>query len=79
MTVEENRVTCEIVLRFPSSDSAGKVFHAVEQDNSGYVDAKQEDDSIVAVINASTLKSLLHTLDDFLSCVSVAEKIVSKK
>ena len=79
MTIEENRVTCEIVLRFPSSNSACKVFHAVEQDNSGYVDAKQEDDSIVAVINASTLRSLLHTLDDFLSCVSVAEKIVSKK
>ncbi len=79
MTIEENRVTCEIVLRFPSSDSAGKVFHAVEQDNGGYVDSKQEGDAVVAVINASTLRSLLHTLDDFLSCVSVAEKIVSKK
>ena len=79
MTVEENRVTCEIVLSFPSSDGAGKVLHAVEQDNGGYVDTKHEDDTIVAVINASTLKSLLHTLDDFLSCVSVAEKIVLRK
>jgi tRNA threonylcarbamoyladenosine modification (KEOPS) complex Pcc1 subunit len=79
MADRDDRVRCELVLRFPSRDCADKVFHAVEQDNSGYVDAKQEDETIVASIEAATLKSLLHTLDDFLSCVSVAERIVSKE
>lgn len=66
-----------MTLRFPSEDIAGKVYDAVEQDNAGYVRAERTGDSIVASIEASSLKSLLHTLDDLLSCVSVAEKIVS--
>jgi tRNA threonylcarbamoyladenosine modification (KEOPS) complex Pcc1 subunit len=78
MAADENNVRCEMTLRFPSPDIAGKVFQAVEQDNGGYVDAERKDDTIVAVIEASTLRSLLHTLDDLLSCVSVAEKIVTK-
>lgn len=78
MAEEEGKVTCELLLRFASADSAGTVFDAVGQDNAGYVDARLEHDSIVATMNARTLKSLLHTLDDFLSCVSVAEKIATK-
>ena len=67
-----------MTLSFPSEDVAGKVYDAVEQDNAGYVRAERRGVAIVASIEASTLKSLLHTLDDLLSCVSVAEKIVSK-
>jgi tRNA threonylcarbamoyladenosine modification (KEOPS) complex Pcc1 subunit len=78
MIEDDCRVRCEITLRFPSDDIAGKVFHAVEQDNAGFVNAERDEDTIVATIEATTLKSLLHTLDDLLSCVSVAERIVSK-
>jgi hypothetical protein len=78
MAAVEERVTCEIALRFQSQEDAGKVLRAVQQDNGEYVDARQDGDAILAVMRAPTLKSLLHTLDDFLSCVSVAEKIVSK-
>ena len=71
------KVTCRLVLGFPSNEHASKVFETVESDNEGYVDAHLDDCSLVAVIQAESLNSLLHTLDDFLSCVSVAEKIIS--
>ena len=71
------KVTCELVLGFPSKEHASKVFETVESDNEGYVDAHLDGHNMVAVIQAESLNSLLHTLDDFLSCVSVAEKVIS--
>lgn len=64
---------------FGSSAEAENVHRAVELDNDGYLETKVEGSSIVASIEADSLKSLLHTLDDFLACVGVADKIVSKK
>lgn len=76
---ESPPISCSIVLRFRSRAEAEKVHRSVEQDNDGYLETKVEGDTVVAEISAGSLKSLLHTLDDFLSCVSVAEKIVSGK
>jgi len=66
-------------LEFDSSDQAELVHRSVELDNQGFVTTKLEGNTILAEIEASSLNSLLHTLDDFLSCTSVAEKIVSKR
>ena len=67
------------MLGFRSKEHASKVLDTVESDNEGYVDAHLEDCSMVAVMHAESLNSLLHTLDDFLACVSVADKIISGK
>ena len=66
-------------LGFSSEAEARKILDAVELDNQGYVDTKVEGSSILADIKANSLNSLLHTIDDFLSCTSVAEKVISKK
>lgn len=73
----EREVVCEIVLEFPTEEHASKVLHAVETDNEGFVLARLEGAVMKATIEAESLKSLLHTLDDFLACVSVAHKVVS--
>ncbi len=73
----EQRVICEIVLEFPTEEHASRVFQAVQTDNEGYVRAAVDGSRLKAVIEAASLKSLLHTLDDFLACVSVAHKVVS--
>ncbi len=78
MAEDIGKVTCNLILEFPSAEHARKVFQAVEQDNDEYVDARQDGGRIVASMSAGSLSSLLHTLDDLLSCMSVAEKIVSK-
>ena len=72
------KVTCTLVLRFASEDDATKVLDTVDMDNAGYVDAGQDGDSVTATIRAESLNSLLHTLDDFLACVAVADKIITR-
>jgi hypothetical protein len=73
------KVICSLRLVFSSENEARKILDAVELDNQGYVSTKIEGSSILADIGATSLNSLLHTLDDFLSCTSVAEKVISKK
>jgi tRNA threonylcarbamoyladenosine modification (KEOPS) complex Pcc1 subunit len=73
------KVRCSLRLGFSSEAEARKILDAVELDNQGYVDTKVDGSSILADIKATSLNSLLHTLDDFLSCTSVAEKVISKK
>lgn len=66
-------------LEFATPSAAEKVHKSVALDNEGYLDSRVEGSAILADIRADSLKSLLHTLEDFLSCTSVAEKMVSKK
>jgi len=73
------KVTCNLRLEFSSGDEARKIHKAIELDNMGYIDTTVEGSCILAEIEASSLNSLLHTLDDFLSCTSVAEKVISGK
>jgi len=75
----DSRVLCRLSLEFASPDEAERVNRSVELDNEGYLKTGVEGNRISAEISAPSLKSLLHTLDDFLSCVSVAEKVGSKK
>lgn len=72
-------VTCSLVLEFRSNAEAEKVHRSVELDNDGYLESRVEGSDIVARIEADSLKSLLHTLDDFLACVGVADRIVTEK
>jgi len=73
------KVRCNLRLEFSSEADARKILDAVELDNQGFVSTKVVGSSILAEISAASLNSLLHTLDDFLSCTSVAEKVISKK
>ena len=73
----ERAVVCEVILEFPSEAHAASVLKAVETDNEGYVDVELSGSKLMTRIEAQSLKSLLHTLDDLLACVSVAHKVVS--
>jgi tRNA threonylcarbamoyladenosine modification (KEOPS) complex Pcc1 subunit len=73
------RVRCTLTLEFESKDDAEKVHRSVELDNLGYLESAVKENLIIADMEADSLKSLLHTLEDFLACTSVASRIVSKK
>ena len=79
MNGNEPKVRCDIELTFPDRESAVKIHASVEQDNDGYVVSQVEGAVVKAHIEAESLNSLLHSLDDFLSCVSVAEKMVGRR
>lgn len=68
-----------MTLEFGSEADAEKVHRSVELDNEGYLETRVEGRAVIARIEADSLKSLLHTLDDLLACVSVADRIVSGK
>ena len=77
MTTTDERVMCEILLEFSSSEDAEKVLGAVDIDNEGYVEARVDGSAVVLQVRADSLRSMLHTLDDLMACVSVADRVVS--
>jgi tRNA threonylcarbamoyladenosine modification (KEOPS) complex Pcc1 subunit len=64
---------------YDSEDEAQAVARAVEVDNEGFVNMVVEGKRITSTAESESISSLLHTLDDFLSCVSVAERVVNGK
>jgi tRNA threonylcarbamoyladenosine modification (KEOPS) complex Pcc1 subunit len=74
-----SKVRCELQLEFDTNESAERIHRSVELDNQGYIATRVDGKFIHAEIEADSLNSLLHTLDDFLACTGVADKIVAKK
>lgn len=72
-------VRCELHLEFESDESAEKAHRSVALDNEGYVVTRVDGRFIHAEIEADSLNSLLHTLDDFLACTAVADSVLAKK
>ena len=76
---ESSKVSCRIVLEYASDEEALRVHRSVSLDNEDYIRTEVSGNTIIAEVSASSLNSLLHTLDDFMACASVAEKIVAKE
>lgn len=75
MTNEEpEEIRCEMVLEYESHERAKMVADSLAPDNEDYLEMEVDGDSIICKTASEDNMSLLHTLDDFLSCVSVAEK-----
>ncbi|UCD91789.1 MAG: hypothetical protein JSV43_05990 [Methanobacteriota archaeon] len=68
-------VDCLLEFYYENRDKAQDVLKSVDVDNYGYVEADVEENRLVSKIQAKNLQSLLHTLDDYLSCISIAERI----
>ena len=71
-------VSCEVSIEFDDSEKAKTVLKSVEVDNLDFVKAKASGKKLESKITANSVSSLLHTLDDYLACVSVAMKVVDK-
>jgi len=71
-------VACDIVIEFGSSEKLKTVQKSIEVDNFEFVKSKINGKKLEATIKTNSVSSLLHTLDDYLACVSVAMKVVDK-
>ncbi len=69
---------CKIEIDLEKNKDAKKLLKSVKVDDYSFVKSKIKDSSLVAEIESNSIDSLLHTVDDYLSCVSVAEKILDK-
>lgn len=69
---------CELVFVYKNRKDAVKVFKSVELDNEGFVEAKVVGNKLVSKIKAKNLSSFTRTLDDYLACIAIAEKLISQ-
>jgi hypothetical protein len=72
------KVTCNLQFHYDDPKKAEKVIRSLKVDDLDFVDSKVTGDLLEVVIESRSLSSLIHTLDDYLACLSVAEKIIDK-
>jgi tRNA threonylcarbamoyladenosine modification (KEOPS) complex Pcc1 subunit len=72
------KALCTVTLEFKSAKQAKKVLQSIQTDDQGFVQSKVKGKTLEAVVESKSVASLLHTLDDYLACVSVAADIVRK-
>lgn len=60
---------------FDDERKADSVARAVQVDNYEFVKTVLKGNKVISFIKAKSISSLLHTLDDFLACISVAERV----
>ena len=72
------KITCDIVIDYADKKKAMTICKAIEVDDFDFVTSKIYQGSLHAHLESTSISSLLHTLDDYLSCVSIAEKVVDK-
>lgn len=69
---------CEFSLEFEDADQAKKVLESVRLDNGEWISTKLEGRKILCHASSDSVGGLLHTAEDFLSCVSLAERMIRK-
>lgn len=69
-------VKCKVLIECESIEKAEIINNSIKIDNEDYVKTEVKENFILAEIETDKILSLLHTLDDFLSCISLSIKIV---
>jgi len=72
------KASCDVVIEFDDAKKAKKILRAIEVDNLDFVKSQAKGKKLEARIESKSVSSLIHTLDDYLACVSVAKEVVDK-
>jgi tRNA threonylcarbamoyladenosine modification (KEOPS) complex Pcc1 subunit len=72
------KVLCTLNLEFESAKKAKKIQRSIQIDDQKYVKSVVTRKTLKAIIKSTSVASLIHTLDDYLACISVADEIVKK-
>ena len=72
------KISCNLYIEYGNSEKAEKILRSIKVDDFDFVTSEVHNKRIEATIKSKSVSSLLHTLDDYLACLSVAEKIVDK-
>jgi tRNA threonylcarbamoyladenosine modification (KEOPS) complex Pcc1 subunit len=72
------KASCDIIIDFENPKKVNTVLKSVNVDDFDFVKSKKEGNRLIAHIESNSVSSLLHTLDDYLACVSVADRVVDK-
>lgn len=72
------KAKCKLEIDFKSESDVKKIVKSVSVDDFDFVKTKTSGKKLLAEVNSNSVPSLLHTLDDYLACVSVASKVLDK-
>ena len=73
------KASCNLVIEYKNPKTAEKVLRSIQVDDFDFVKSKLKGSVLETTIESKSVSSLIHTLDDYLACISVAEKIVNKR
>ena len=75
MTGMDDTCRVRLSLEFRTAERALRAARALEPDNEGFVRTALKGRTILAEAEARSIPALLHTLDDYLACLSVAARM----
>ncbi len=70
-------ISCQLRFTYPNPTMAQQLATAIGVDDCAGIVTLREDRTVVCDITTETIQSLLHTLNDLLPCVQLAESVRS--
>ena len=68
--------TCTLEIQLPDETTAQNIAKALELDNAGYIETRVVGSTIFAKAEAADIMSLRNTVDDYLACLTIAQKSI---
>ena len=65
---------CTLEIELPDQETAKNIAKALELDNAGYIETRVEGNTIFAKAEAEDIMALRNTIDDYLACLTIAQK-----
>lgn len=73
------KIYCKLVLDYESKEICSIIEGSLRIDNYQFVKTVIEKNKIISEITSDSFPSLCHTLEDYLECLGIAEKIARYK
>ncbi len=72
------KIQCKFVFKYPDPETAKKIRDSLEVDNYQFIQSILDGDKLIATIESESFPSLFHTTEDYLSCLTTAENVISQ-
>lgn len=69
------KLKCTFKFDYPSKKIATVLHNSLQLDNKDFITTAVKNNILIAEVTAVSVPSLLHTINDFLSCVTVGEQL----
>jgi hypothetical protein len=73
------QVDCRIELEYETEEQARNVSSSISLDNDKYARTEIEGRRLIITSSAPSAPSMLHTLEDLMACLKVADQVVKGK
>jgi hypothetical protein len=69
------KIECRFIFGYPSSKSAIIIHKSLQMNNKDFLTSQISGKKMEVTITGLSIPSTLHTLNDFLACLTIAEKV----